>query len=107
MQMQLTLILICNKVQKPINRNAAFTIMFVCLCKNITDTQIRQSVANGAATLHDVRKTLGVATQCGKCLPDARAVINDALDQQSATNNQGNPLVAFSSALFFPAECQR
>ncbi|MGS2717264.1 bacterioferritin-associated ferredoxin [Eionea flava] len=81
--------------------------MFVCLCKNITDTQIRQSIADGAASLHDVRKELGVATQCCKCLPDARAVVNDALEQQALQNHTTNPLTALSSALFFPAELSR
>lgn len=53
--------------------------MFICLCKGITDSQIQSAVANGATTLGAIRKELGVATQCCKCLPDARAVIDEAL----------------------------
>ncbi|MFT5118377.1 MAG: bacterioferritin-associated ferredoxin [Kiritimatiellia bacterium] len=76
--------------------------MFVCLCKGITDTQIKQSIQNGASSLRDIRRELGVATQCCKCLPTAREVINEALEQQ-ASNNTAIPLSAFSSTLFFPA----
>ena len=53
--------------------------MFVCLCKGVTDTQIQESVQNGASSLKDVRRQLGVATQCCKCLPQARALVDEAL----------------------------
>jgi bacterioferritin-associated ferredoxin len=71
--------------------------MYVCLCKGITDTQIKNSIKNGANSLKDVRRELGVATQCCKCLPEARAIV-----QQSQA--QSAPL--FSPALFFSAETQ-
>jgi bacterioferritin-associated ferredoxin len=41
--------------------------MYVCLCKGITDSQIRAAIQDGASSLKDVRNTLGVASQCGKC----------------------------------------
>ncbi|MFT6276087.1 MAG: bacterioferritin-associated ferredoxin, partial [Halioglobus sp.] len=41
--------------------------MYVCICKGITDTQIRAAVEDGASSLREVRNTLGVASQCGKC----------------------------------------
>ncbi len=41
--------------------------MYVCLCKQITDSQIRAAVQDGATSLNDVRQRLGVASQCGKC----------------------------------------
>ncbi len=57
--------------------------MFVCLCKGVTDTQIKQSVENGANNLHDIRRELGVATQCCKCLPEARLLVEQVLEEQS------------------------
>lgn len=41
--------------------------MYVCLCKGITDSQIRQAIESGANSIKDLRRSLGVATQCGKC----------------------------------------
>ena len=41
--------------------------MYVCLCRAVTDKQIRQAVADGASNLRDLRTRLGVASQCGKC----------------------------------------
>lgn len=71
--------------------------MFVCLCKNVTDTQIRESIAQGAQSLKDVRKQLGVATQCCKCLPVARSVINEALEQQYSFNLQTDTPLFYSA----------
>jgi bacterioferritin-associated ferredoxin len=62
--------------------------MFVCICKSVTDTQIREAIANGAQSFNEVRRQLGVATQCCKCLPFARSVVDDALEQQYSFNAQ-------------------
>lgn len=53
--------------------------MYVCLCKGITDTHIRAAVADGMTSYRDVRTTLGLSSQCGKCAVFAREVFNDAL----------------------------
>lgn len=53
--------------------------MYVCLCKGVTDHQIRAEVDDGANSLRDVSRRLGVATQCGKCAGCARQVIRDAV----------------------------
>ncbi len=41
--------------------------MYVCLCKGITDSQIRAAIEDGASSVREVRNSLGVASQCGKC----------------------------------------
>ena len=63
--------------------------MYVCLCKGVTDTQIRAAAADGACSLRDVRERLGVASQCGKCVPHAAEILREArLD-----GNSGEPLL--------------
>ena len=57
--------------------------MYICICKGITDGQIRQAVNEGATTLTDLRKQLGVASQCGKCACQARSVISEARGDES------------------------
>lgn len=74
--------------------------MYICLCKGVTDHQIKQAVANGAHSIKQVRKELGVASQCCKCLPDARAVINEQL---ATLDNQEHFDTAMPSAAFYPA----
>lgn len=53
--------------------------MYVCLCKGITDTQIRAAVDDGASSLRDVRNSLGVASQCGKCGILTRQILRETL----------------------------
>ncbi len=53
--------------------------MYVCICKGITDSQIRQTVAASGGSLRAVRNELGVMTQCGKCALQTRDIIRQAL----------------------------
>lgn len=62
--------------------------MYVCLCKGVTDGQIRAEVEEGAATLREVSRRLGVATQCGKCAGCARQVIRDAVAGQCTARQE-------------------
>lgn len=61
--------------------------MYVCICKGITDTQIRAAVEDGASSLRDVRNTLGVASQCGKCEMLTRQIVRETLLDEG-TNEQ-------------------
>jgi bacterioferritin-associated ferredoxin len=49
--------------------------MYVCLCKGVTDREIRAAVELGARSFDDVRATLGVATCCRKCTECASALV--------------------------------
>ncbi len=53
--------------------------MYVCLCKAVTDRQIRETINGGACTFADIRRELGVATQCGKCGQMAKSIIETAV----------------------------
>lgn len=52
--------------------------MIVCVCRRITDHQIRQAAADGAVSLECLQFELGVATQCGRCADCASHVLCDA-----------------------------
>ena len=58
--------------------------MYVCLCKGITDTQIREAVQQGANSLKDVRNTLGVTSQCGKCGILTREILRETVLDNSS-----------------------
>ncbi|MGK0499606.1 MAG: bacterioferritin-associated ferredoxin [Oceanicoccus sp.] len=58
--------------------------MYICLCKAVTDTQIREAVEQGATRFGQVRKDLGLASQCGKCGILAREVFNDSVQNSIA-----------------------
>lgn len=54
--------------------------MYVCLCRAVTDRQIRQAVELGARSLDDLKEGLGVATGCGKCAAHACAILREELE---------------------------
>ncbi len=53
--------------------------MYVCLCQGVTDGQIRDAIYEGCCSYRDVRETLGVASQCGKCACLAKQVVGATL----------------------------
>jgi|TARA_R110000796_G_scaffold99567_1_gene207761 bacterioferritin-associated ferredoxin len=53
--------------------------MYVCLCKGVSDKQIRNAVAEGACSMRDLREALDVANQCGKCARDCKSLLNESV----------------------------
>lgn len=60
--------------------------MYVCLCKGITDRQIKAAIDNGANSVGQLRKCLGVASQCGKCMVSARELLQECTAQTPLIN---------------------
>jgi bacterioferritin-associated ferredoxin len=58
--------------------------MIVCVCKAVSDRQIRAAVKDGANCLRDLTRELGVGTCCGKCLPEAKAALCSSLDARDS-----------------------
>lgn len=61
--------------------------MYVCLCKGVTDCQIREAVCEGACSMRELGTCLGVATQCGRCARHARQVLEETLKTASCAEN--------------------
>ncbi|PWG61032.1 (2Fe-2S)-binding protein [Spiribacter halobius] len=49
--------------------------MYVCVCKAVTDSQIRAALDDGARSVGDLRRELGCCTGCGRCGPFVRAIV--------------------------------
>ncbi len=52
--------------------------MYVCLCNNVTDRDIRKAVRSGCRRLEDLSAELGVATNCGSCADLAEELLAEA-----------------------------
>ena len=57
--------------------------MYVCICKSITDTQIRRAAAKGVDNLYELREQLGVAAGCGTCASMAQDILNESNGYQA------------------------
>ena len=67
--------------------------MYICICKSVTDKQIRRAAANGADNLYELRECLGVAAGCGKCASSAQQI----LDESNARRAQPALYVPYSA----------
>ena len=51
--------------------------MYVCICRQVTDHDIRDVCREGAVSLSDLREKLGVASECGKCGKLASTIVKE------------------------------
>ncbi|NRA42670.1 MAG: (2Fe-2S)-binding protein [Pseudomonadales bacterium] len=60
--------------------------MYVCICKGITDGQLRQAVDNGASSFREIAQTTGCSTQCGQCACTAKSLVESAIAEVQGAN---------------------
>ena len=53
--------------------------MYLCICKAVTDRQIRQAVEQGVRTMGDLSVRFGIGIECGKCVDSVREVLEACL----------------------------
>ncbi|CAI8831481.1 (2Fe-2S)-binding protein [Methylocaldum szegediense] len=57
--------------------------MYICICKKITDGQIRKAVQEQDVTsIRGLRSKLGACDQCGKCAVQAQQLIYQCLQEK-------------------------
>ena len=58
--------------------------MYVCICKAITDADIREAAESGVADVEHLTERLGVGGGCGTCLETAEEIIDACRANQLA-----------------------
>jgi bacterioferritin-associated ferredoxin len=53
--------------------------MYVCLCRAVTDTQVREAVEDGAVDVTHLAARCGLGTGCGRCHETAQQLIDQHL----------------------------
>jgi len=56
--------------------------MYICLCKAVTDKQIKVAIDNGHCSRKQLRQCLGVGTVCGKCTSEVNQLLKDNVVEQ-------------------------
>ncbi len=51
--------------------------MYVCLCKAVTDKQIRRAIADGDNSMRRLRNRLEVCSDCCKCASEVKAILRE------------------------------
>jgi bacterioferritin-associated ferredoxin len=52
--------------------------MYVCVCKAVTEKQIFKAAQAGAKHVKDLKESLGVASECGRCADCAKNCLREA-----------------------------
>ncbi len=50
--------------------------MYVCICKAITDADIREAAETGTADIEHLTEVLGIGAGCGTCLEMAESIFD-------------------------------
>lgn len=61
--------------------------MFVCICNQVTDKQIRRAAGEGICSFDALSRELNVGTCCGKCKSCAKKVLREALQENVYTQS--------------------
>ena len=57
--------------------------MYVCICNEVTDKQIKHATNLGICSMKDLRSSLNVGTSCGKCSSCAKGLLKEYLSLAS------------------------
>ena len=57
--------------------------MYVCLCRAVKDSEVRQAAASGIEDVDQLAEALGVGTGCGSCRDFAQSLIDEVLADES------------------------
>jgi len=52
--------------------------MYICICKGVTDSAIREAISQGAVRMRDLKNCLGVTEQCGLCACHTKEVLDQS-----------------------------
>jgi bacterioferritin-associated ferredoxin len=55
--------------------------MYICVCKAVTDKQIKQAIENGVCTRRQLYQCTGVGDVCGKCSRDIKQMLDESQQQ--------------------------
>ncbi|MDD5277092.1 MAG: (2Fe-2S)-binding protein [Methylovulum sp.] len=56
--------------------------MYVCVCKAVTDTQIKNAIDKGVCTRRQLFQCFGVGSDCGKCNRHVKELLDDSRQQR-------------------------
>jgi bacterioferritin-associated ferredoxin len=58
--------------------------MYVCICRAVTEAQVRGCIADGACTVRDVVNRSAAGTGCGTCVGKIVALLSAPTDELSS-----------------------
>lgn len=57
--------------------------MYICVCKAVTDTQLRAAIDKGVCTRRQLTHCFGVGKDCGKCNKEVKELLKECREQNA------------------------
>lgn len=51
--------------------------MILCLCRGVSDREVAEVVERGAISVSDVKRQCGAGAECGMCIADIQACLQN------------------------------
>jgi bacterioferritin-associated ferredoxin len=64
--------------------------MFVCLCKAVTDQDIRSAVESGVSSFEELQNHTDVSTSCGRCVFEAQSIFDEKIAIEASKRGPAN-----------------
>ncbi len=61
--------------------------MYICICHEVTDRDIKHAITSGACSMKELRKNLSVGKTCGRC----SGCVSSLLNGLCASDSQPEP----------------
>ena len=58
--------------------------MYICLCNAVTEREIQACADEGARSMRDLERCLGVGAGCGRCKSEAKKILHETREQSRA-----------------------
>ena len=64
--------------------------MYICICKKVTDQDIKQLVIEqGVGSIRQLKQVSALGSQCGTCIKAAQQIIDNTIIDESLFKNVG------------------
>ncbi|MEQ1530491.1 MAG: (2Fe-2S)-binding protein [Methylococcales bacterium] len=56
--------------------------MYICVCKAVTDKQVKRAIEEGCCSRRQINQCLGIGGVCGKCNRDVSRLLDENQSEQ-------------------------
>jgi bacterioferritin-associated ferredoxin len=72
--------------------------MIVCLCRGVSDGEVRSAIRHGASTLDEVTRSCGAGGDCGACCDMVECMLEEVACAGAAQHEGAPSLVAIGKS---------
>lgn len=72
--------------------------MYICICHAVNESRIQRAAQDGVRNIKGLCRSTGAGTCCGKCLPEAKRILDRSVATLAENALASNALIGNTSA---------